>query len=574
MAQFTPDQADALADAMKKSLVEQKDRLIGISEASDKVTSSLGGVLNSYAAISKKSTLWNFMSRMVSGVLPGFWSLQNKVRAVGLAVHMWNEQTSKALEEQSKFIDKVAESDETLQRLKDTLSDIEAESAGTFHSFDLHKLKDFQSYVKFYGKTLALKKLDIIYSKKIKTEEKNQIKLAKQSLKLKLSEMGKGKTKKILTSLGSQGHYYEDMIQRGMTVPSLKKFKGLGGKQQSIVGKMFRGDKKGNEQFKSFMKMYDLRRGLMGNSFKFFKGNLKDSYDNFKKTFPGKMKEGLKSIFKGWAKVMLIIGKALLLITLLGIILWGLKQSGLLNTIKDTAIWFKNYLVDVVWPMLQIAWNGVKDMFKGIWNLFSGEGKFIDNIELIIGGFFKLAVGSFFAIAFTLWGVVWAGVKLVFQGLMDTLKIWRDEGWDGLGKGLKQLGKWVTSILMLLSVGVAIWAIIAAGVSVLTAGAALAGAALIIGTVGAGIDKFASGGISPGGMALVGERGPEFVNLPRGARVHSNAESRKMAGNNITINVNGRVGASDTELRDIARKVGRLVSQEINRTTSSSTVHR
>ena len=104
--------------------------------------------------------------------------------------------------------------------------------------------------------------------------------------------------------------------------------------------------------------------------------------------------------------------------------------------------------------------------------------------------------------------------------------------------------------------------------------AAIAAGALLVGAVGAGIDKFASGGISPGGMALVGERGPEFVNLPRGARVHSNAESRKMAGNNITINVNGRVGASDTELRDIARKIGKMVNQEINRSTSSSTTYR
>ena len=82
---------------------------------------------------------------------------------------------------------------------------------------------------------------------------------------------------------------------------------------------------------------------------------------------------------------------------------------------------------------------------------------------------------------------------------------------------------------------------------------------------------FASGGVSRGGMALVGERGPELVNLPAGARVYSNRQTRGMSGNTIHVNVNGRVGASDSELRDIARKVGRMVSAEINRSTSSST---
>ena len=39
----------------------------------------------------------------------------------------------------------------------------------------------------------------------------------------------------------------------------------------------------------------------------------------------------------------------------------------------------------------------------------------------------------------------------------------------------------------------------------------------------------------------------------------------------INVSVNGRMGASDSELRDIAKKIGRMVNTEINRTTSSST---
>lgn len=84
------------------------------------------------------------------------------------------------------------------------------------------------------------------------------------------------------------------------------------------------------------------------------------------------------------------------------------------------------------------------------------------------------------------------------------------------------------------------------------------------------LGNFAAGGTSgSGGMALVGENGPELVSLPGGARVHSNAQSRRMGGNNIHVHVNGRVGASDAEIRDIAQKVAREINIQMNRTSSS-----
>lgn len=59
------------------------------------------------------------------------------------------------------------------------------------------------------------------------------------------------------------------------------------------------------------------------------------------------------------------------------------------------------------------------------------------------------------------------------------------------------------------------------------------------------------------------------MSLPGGARVHSNAQSRRMGGNNIHVHVNGRVGASDAEIRDIAQKVAREINIQMNRTSSS-----
>ena len=113
--------------------------------------------------------------------------------------------------------------------------------------------------------------------------------------------------------------------------------------------------------------------------------------------------------------------------------------------------------------------------------------------------------------------------------------------------------------------GAAIGSVIPGVGTVVGAGVGLVGGAIIGGAM-------AEGGITnKSGTFLVGEKGPELIDLPKGATVHNNSDTRKMTGNTINVHVNGRVGANDQEIRDIARKVGRLVSQEINRTTASST---
>ena len=87
------------------------------------------------------------------------------------------------------------------------------------------------------------------------------------------------------------------------------------------------------------------------------------------------------------------------------------------------------------------------------------------------------------------------------------------------------------------------------------------------------LDLFANGGVSGGGMAGVGERGPELVNLPKGARVHSNNESKKMGGgvvnNNVSVTINAK-DTSDAELRRIAQKLADMITGKLNRRTSSS----
>lgn len=71
------------------------------------------------------------------------------------------------------------------------------------------------------------------------------------------------------------------------------------------------------------------------------------------------------------------------------------------------------------------------------------------------------------------------------------------------------------------------------------------------------------------GMFNVGEKGKETVMLPRGSRVYNTEQSRNLGGNTIHVHVNGRVGASDSEIKDIANKVAREINLRMNRTGSN-----
>jgi phage-related tail protein len=72
-------------------------------------------------------------------------------------------------------------------------------------------------------------------------------------------------------------------------------------------------------------------------------------------------------------------------------------------------------------------------------------------------------------------------------------------------------------------------------------GAILAGAApgIAMGMFSA-IPSYATGTSNhPGGMALVGEQGPELVNLPRGSSVYTNSESMGMMGGKVEFEIRG-----------------------------------
>jgi len=248
------------------------------------------------------------------------------------------------------------------------------------------------------------------------------------------------------------------------------------------------------------------RRGLAAQA-----GRAVGAYGNFSfKLFKGVGKFiGLGTLF--FSK-FLILGTVLSLV--LGLLFFFLRQA--LPTLKE-------YL-NGAFGLFKTAFTSIYKVIVGVYNFFKAifEGRFIDAIKVlfkdilfnlvkaiasIIGGLVVLVVGTFISVVVGLGKTIVNGIKSLANKLNP----------------MRLLGR-------------------------------------------------QSGGIVNEGMTMVGENGPELVRLPRGSRVYSNANSKGMGGGttNITVQVTGRVGASDMEIKDIARKVSREIGLQMNRTGSTA----
>ena len=74
--------------------------------------------------------------------------------------------------------------------------------------------------------------------------------------------------------------------------------------------------------------------------------------------------------------------------------------------------------------------------------------------------------------------------------------------------------------------------------------------------------KYAGGtDFAHGGLSLVGERGPELVNLPRGSQVLNNSDTQKALNKNITINLN--VSGSVISEGELINKISNVLGRQL-----------
>jgi|9_EtaG_2_1085328.scaffolds.fasta_scaffold10975_2 hypothetical protein len=223
--------------------------------------------------------------------------------------------------------------------------------------------------------------------------------------------------------------------------------------------------------------------------------------------------------------------------------------------------------IDSIVKTLQVLIDGFSFAFSLVWE---GLSSIIEGFKT--GDFFKVLEG----VAYILGGLAVAALTLLGTLLVGALTLVYSVLKGTIGALLDRL---TSSFSKALSTLFYIGAAIAGLVFFFGGGFVAVLIAAILTGIGYLIEKFVpfskGGTVSNNGMQLVGEKGPELVKLPVGSRVFSNKDSKNMVSggsttNNITVQVSGRVGASDQEIKDIARKVSREIGLQMNRTGSTA----
>ena len=264
--------------------------------------------------------------------------------------------------------------------------------------------------------------------------------------------------------------------------------------------------------------------------------------------------EGIKENALPFAK---FLGKGLAVLLILPIIaftIWKLFKKTE-ETRKFLVYWFGLIKLGIMNGITHIS-----DGFSKITEAFE-EGsifKLLHGLVLILFGLGKIL---YHIVVGILGALLWGGFILIVENLDRLIDEQKEKKTHGVLIGLKII-TYIGSIAALLATLVFIFTgggFVAIMISALTA-AFLA------------VASFAHAGGTKSGLTVVGEKGPELVNLPGGSRVYSNNQSKSMAGGNtINVHVNGRVGASDAEIRDIANKVGQQINLRMNRTSATGT---
>ena len=202
------------------------------------------------------------------------------------------------------------------------------------------------------------------------------------------------------------------------------------------------------------------------------------------------------------------------------------------GVILDNWKWIKNAGINA-WNAIKRAWSAVKGFFSGIASsiggAFSAAWSWVRNAAVNAWNFAKNAwnnaKGFFSGIGAAIrrvFGAAWDWVKNKIDGVIGTIK-------DAIGF----VGNLISDI----------------------GDAASGGKNLPSGKTQAGAKGLLS---ARGGITLVGEKGPELVNLPSGSRVYSNTQSQKLLASAMpetgaAFAPEVRVFIGDQELTNIVR---------------------
>jgi len=575
---------------LAKELRRLDDQMFSVSDTADTLAQATEGLAKSIGVVANESKMWTAASRLLSGT--GLWKLQNYLRGGIQLLTFYKDAQAKAIESQNESMKSLAALSDEYAIVQTKMQELQTDIIGEKDVFD-EAMKDnlelklqYESMAKAIEdgiikeedararaakRTLAIyeyqgKQMQKLLDKRNKLVEKE---LLKEELLTKASEVRKAKValkmaKDVLKANERLGKFDEGDVR---DVAEKKK------ELEAARGEL----KKQRGGFKQGMLSVELPAYV-----EYFT-NAWEKRESIKENL-AKIRD--KLTLGAMSKLGKVAGLAIKYSVMFVLFLMGaFVIFSIIRKILESA-----EAMDVIMETISNVMNSVFTVIEGFMLLFSaffGSGTFMERLSQFKDGIGKILLGIFGGLFAILLGVG----KLLFGkliegiiGLYNTAKDWviQNIAMPLLEKlreaRLKLEELYVYIVGKAIEFGMFIVAVLAfiGGLPTLLGRVVGSLATMIYETIkGDGIPFvpfFAEGGVSAGGLAVVGEKGPELVNLPKGARVHSNAESRKMAGGNtIHVHVNGRLGASDSELRDIAKKVGRMVSAEINRSTSSST---
>jgi hypothetical protein len=547
-----------------------EDDLYSIGNAMDIVTESNDGLVRSFANLSESGKGWTVFSRLVSG--SGLWRLQNKVRAISDILFIFYRRQDEGLKNAMEQARNMSKLSQEYSKLGEIISEGKLEETAEFQSYFLafKSVLDDEQDARKHALSLTEKAYNSTYAKlgnTVKKFGKNLVKNLPDKEILEAQEKVNAAQKKAEGRFG----VFAKGIRRRMALKSE-----LGSLQtdpdtdenierQGEIRRLLKANAKGNK----------LRFGLMKTQ---AKKNLKLRKELLKAKFAKRMKE-----LGAFAK----IAKSFLLKFIVGFALVGFVLIVLRNFLEkfgpqifDNLKAVFGFLASVVWPGLKaflgIIGDGIVNIFGGLkdGNLLQFLGGILQVLFGLLGALITATVGVVIALLGGLGAVIFSFFQSYLDGAQST-----GEKIVGFVQGLLQvivvIGAVIAGIAAFVA-GAPVWLAVTIGAAIIGIGTFLVtklGDALknILPEWMGGTPR-AMGGIVNEDTTLVGEKGPELVSLPRGSRVHTNAQSKRMGGritNNITVQVQGRIGASDQEIRDIAKKVGEHINREINRHTSS-----
>ena len=500
--------------------------LENLATAITSVDSSLAKFDESRLDRISKSDKWTALSRLVSGILPGFWSFQNKIRGLIDVLVIIDKRAKKQLDlqmEQAKQFNAIQENYKDAQKVAKSLA------------FDENKILD----IRMQALEIRERMERINQSASVKAADEAKLKALEEQLLIydqindKAQELG-------LTT--EETFRMERAKAKMLKDTATRDFERTGGETARLLR---------NQQAANKLSPKRLER-MFGT---------KRSRALQKQLLKEKIGKKISNIAKGIKAVAKAAAAFLLSLTVIGIAAFFIFQFFKKNgpAIMDR---FR-----ALGSTLSTMFASLKENFESL--VYNGSKLFEYFKEGKLGDFLITFAAVIIDLLKVLWDVVSIGIVAIlgslFAILMGTFDTYM-ERFNNTGQAI--LGTIVAIVQVIAAIFLIIGIIASfAWVPMLIAGIVLA----LTAAIQALVPGFANGGVSSGGLAVVGEKGPELVNLPRGSRVHSNAKSRQMVsgGNTIHVHVQGRIGASDQEIRDIAKKVGEHINREINRHTSS-----